>query len=253
MSASRPVPPSPRTNQPSRLYDSRRAAPGIGFPSLSRSLVRVVPNTRDPHDYYAELGVDPAAPTSVIRAAVRRLFVALHPDTGEHPDPERLQRVKLISDVLLDDRKRIKYDQTPEGERVMDEVYRSELINSGLLDGLSEKRIRETLKPSSKKNEGNTFRFDYFSIGHKTTDALKAQQWYHHLLVRASSTSFRGRLRLLLWDGDRSAWDGNQEILMVPRRWEPSAFAAETLLTKVIGSVGVSNITTSPPQVSPTS
>ena len=245
MTASRPGTSFPTT---SPLYDSRRAAPGIGFPSCSRELVRAEQNRRDPHDYYAELGVEPSASIGAIRAAARRLFYALHPDTGERPDPERLARVKLIADVLTDPVKKYKYDTTPEGERVMDEVYRSELTKLGVFTGKSARVIREALRPQSGRTHG---RYDYFSLGHKSTDALKAQQWYHYLVERAGSSNYRGSIRLLLWDGLRPAWDGPRQIVMVPRKWEPSAFAADALLAKVIGNTGISHLTTAPPQVSP--
>lgn len=236
--------PDGRSPTTSPLYDSRATtSAGIGFPSTCRDLVLAPRNTRDPHDYYAELGVDPGATRAEIKAAVAGLYVALHPDTGADPDPDRLMRVHDIAEVLLDDRSRLKYDRTPEGERLMDKVYAEELRVSGKLSRADEKTVRETLKARPSNPYGQPGRFDYFALNHRTTDALKAQQWYHYLLVYHAYTEFRGRIRLLLWDNPRPAWEAGQEVLMVPRSWEPSDFAAQVLLTKVIDKKGASNLT----------
>jgi hypothetical protein len=209
--------------------------------------VRAKPNRADPHDYYAELGVSPSASREEIRAALRRLYLALHPDTGIEPDSERLTRVRNIAEVLLDDVSRSKYDHTPPGQRLMDKVYAEELSKLTELRVASRPSVAEALRPQNATLVG---RFDYFSIGYKTTDSLKAQQWYHYLIPAADEGAFRGRLRLLLWDGERPAWQCDQEILMVPRDWEPSSFAAKTLVARVIGSSDISNLTTDAPQVS---
>lgn len=236
------------TSRPSdAFFDSRLGSGhGIGFPSACRDLVPAQRNTRDPHDYYAELGVDPGASRDEVRRAVRALYVALHPDTGADPDPDRLNRVHNIAEVLLDDQKRLKYDNTPEGSRLMDKNYAEELRRSGKLKLADERIVREALKAKPATPYGTPGRFDYFSIGTRSTDSLKAQQWYHFLLTRLPLTDYTGRIRLLLWDNPRPAWEGDQEVLMVPRSWNPSAFAAEALLTKVIGSKGVSHLTDPP-------
>lgn len=228
----------------SKFYDSRLVSPGAGFPSCSRDLVPAPRNTEDPHGYYEELGVDPGASREEIKRAATRLYVQLHPDSSDHPDPERLQRVKDIADVLLDPVKRVKYDRTPKGERIMDKVYTEELRKAGLLKQVLQSR--EAVGVAVKHPYGVVGRFDFFAIGYKTTDPLKAQQWYHYLMTHISDTDYRGLIRLLLWDNQRPAWDSGQEVLMVPRTWEPSAFAAKTLVTRVIGAQGDSNITQEP-------
>lgn len=217
-----------RSGQSDGLYDSRTAGPGVGFPSCCTALVLAPRNTRDPHDYYAELGVDPGATEEEIRSAARRLYRALHPDTGSMPDAERLTRVRNIVEVLLDPAERIKYNSTPKGERLNDKVYReslSRLTDVQLADILARQRPRQD-------------RFDYFGIGHYTTDTMTSQLWYHYLLAHVHKTSYKGKLQLLLWDNPRPAWDVTRGVLMVPRDWEPSNFAAEILITKVIGGVG---------------
>jgi hypothetical protein len=231
----------------SEFYDSRLVSPGAGFPSCSRELVLAPRNTEDPHGYYEELGVDPGASREEIKRAVRKLYVQLHPDLSEDADPERLQRVKDIADVLLDPVKRVKYDRTPKGERLMDKVYAEELRKSGLLKRMDERQIKEAIRTQAVKHPyGVVGRFDFFAVGYKTSDPLKAQQWYHYLMTQAADTGYRGLLRLLLWDHKRPAWDSEQEVLMVPRTWEPSAFAAKTLVTRVIGAQGDSNLVEEP-------
>lgn len=232
------------------FYDSRLVSPGAGFPSCSRALVLAPRNTADPHGYYEELGVDPGASAEEIKRAARRLFVQLHPDSSDDPDPERLQRVKDIADVLLDPAKRLKYDRTPKGERLMDKVYAEELRKTGLLNRMDERRVREAIATNVTKHPyGTVGRFDFFALGYRTTDPLKAQQWYHYLMTHISDTDYRGLLRLLLCDNQRPAWDSKQEVLMVPRTWEPSDFAAKTLVTRVIGAQGNSNITEEPESI----
>ncbi|QZE10505.1 DnaJ-like chaperonin [Mycobacterium phage ScoobyDoobyDoo] len=207
-------------------------------------------NTRDPHDYYRELGVDPGATTAEIKARLRQLYVELHPDTGERPDPEKLTRVRNIAEVLLDDEQRLKYNNTPEGHRLMDKVYAEELSKLDVMRTIKhDKHVREALQAQKASPYGKVGRFDYFSIGQRSSDALCAQQWYHYLLGVASRTSYTGRLRLMLWDGERPAWNAERELLMVPRRWEPSAHAAKALVTRVIGSTGVSNISQESPEL----
>lgn len=213
------------------FFDSRHArTPGIGFPSACRDLVLAPRNRRDPHDYYAELGVDPAASREAIKSVVRALSRQLHPDTGENPDPERLTRVLNIAEVLLDDVERFKYDHTPEGARLNDKVFRESVSR---LNPAAQRILREHIE---RKVAAPVGRFDYFALGWRTTDSLKAQQWYHYLLANIATTEHRGRLRLLLWDGPRPAWKVDTEVLMVPRSWPPSTFAAAHLLRHVVSS-----------------
>lgn len=241
--------PYQRTNRPSEFFDSRDSpySAGVGFPSCCTDLVPAPRNTRDPHDYYRELGVDPGATREEIKRRLRQLYVQLHPDTGVEPDPERLNRVKNIAEVLLDDESRLKYDNTPEGQRLMDKVYAEELSKLDL--PRTPAAAREALRPQKASPYGKVGRFDYFSAGHRSSDPLTAQQWYHYLLGVMVKANYKGRLRLMLWDGERPAWNAAQEILMVPRRWEPSAHAANALATRVIGSTGISNISEVSPEL----
>jgi hypothetical protein len=219
------------------FYDSRtKPHKGIGFPSCSQELACIQPNVADPQGYYREIGVDPWARPEVIRRAVRKLLIELHPDTGSG-DIERLNRVKNIASVLLDDMAREKYNRTPPGHRVMDAVYASELSKIDDLDGLTEEEVREVLQPqAANPYHGKVRRFDYLAVGHQGTDTLTAQMWYHHLTTTAPRAGYRSVIKVMLWSEELPAWDPQTHLLMIPRRWEPSSFAAYALFTKVIGS-----------------
>lgn len=219
------------------FYDSRQQPhKGIGFPSCSQELMCVQPNVADPQGYYREIGVNPWARPEQIRAAVRKLMFELHPDTGSG-DVERFNRVKNIASVLLDDMAREKYNRAPPGMRVMDAVYASELSKIDELDGLTEEEIREVMQPQkANPYHGKARRFDYLAVGHETIDTLNAQAWYHHLVAVAPRAGYHTIIKVMLWNQDIPAWDPQTHLLMIPRRWEPSSFAAYALFTRVIGS-----------------
>lgn len=64
----------------------------------------------DEQSCYAILGVDPAATSSEIRQAYRKLALAKHPDRGG--DPAEFARVTKAYEVLSDSKARAKYDAT---------------------------------------------------------------------------------------------------------------------------------------------
>lgn len=61
-------------------------------------------------DFYAELGLAPAASQRVIRAAYRALAQEYHPDSGTTPDAERMKRINAAYEVLSDPATRARYD-----------------------------------------------------------------------------------------------------------------------------------------------
>ena len=63
-------------------------------------------------DYYAVLGIEPAAPGGAVDARYRSLAKELHPDTGGDPgDEERFKRVSAAYAVLRDPTTRAAYDE----------------------------------------------------------------------------------------------------------------------------------------------
>lgn len=221
------------------LYDSRRSprARGIGFPSCNTELALIPANTRDPHGYYAELGVAPSATPEDIRSAVRRLLHMLHPDTGTG-DVERLQLIQNIAIVLLDPISRDRYNRTPEGMRLMDAVYAAELSKIDELTGLDEEGFAQVMTPTkANPYRDRAGRFDFLAHGYDPYfDPLKAQMWYHYLVSAAPTVSYRQVIKVLLTDGP-AHFDPGSRIMSIPRRWDPSFSLAYALFTHVAGFV----------------
>ena len=220
----------------SRVFDSRVSdRPGFGFPSCGTDLCRLPRNRNDPSGYYAEIGVPPWADVDLIRAAVRRLYRRLHPDTGTRPDPARLQRVKLIAEVLLNPVERDKYDHTPPGKRLLDKVYRSEL-SAFDFTGLDAADMHNLLRPvSPQPPDSRTGRwFDYLAVDRQPRDMLLAQRWYAHLVATAPLVGYRRRVKVLLQDGP-AFFHPDSSVLGIPRPWPPSTALAFGLWVAVAG------------------
>ena len=216
------------TSVSSRFYDSRLVAPGIGYPSCNTELCRIPSNRADPHGYYAELGVPPWATPEEIRSSVRRLYRRLHPDTGSRPDTQRLQRVKMIAEVLLDPEERDRYDRTPPGKRLLDAVYRAELTDLGVLAGMTPDEISEALRPVPADGPSRSWFYDYLSVDHTPWDVVTTGQWYSALLAVAPIFGYRRRIKVLLHDGP-PFFHAETAVMAVPRSWEPSTLLAYAL------------------------
>jgi molecular chaperone DnaJ len=61
-------------------------------------------------DLYALLGVSTGAAPGEIRRAYRRIAFGVHPDVGDHPDPERFREAHEAYEVLSDPERRRSYD-----------------------------------------------------------------------------------------------------------------------------------------------
>lgn len=221
------------TSDRSRVFDSRFSeAPGIGFPSCSTELCRLPRNHADPHGYYAEIGVDPWATEEEIKAAVRKLYLRYHPDTGTRPDAERLQRVNLIAEVLLDPESRDAYNRTPPGKRLLDKVYRSEL--SALdLSGMDPADLEEMLTPEPDPPP-RAIHYDYLAVDHTSGDDRRAQWWYAALVEAAPVIGYRRRIKVLIHDGP-AFYHPDTTVMAIPRHWTPSPELAFALFTAVAG------------------
>ncbi len=222
------------TNDPSRFFDSRLSErPGAGYPSCNTELCRLPRNTADPHGYYAEIGVDPWSTDEEIRNAVRKLYLRLHPDTGPRPDPDRLQRVKLIAEVLLDPESRDCYNKTPPGRRVLDPVYRHELSEMDL-SGFSPEQVEEMLTPAPPAPTTTGHWYDYLAIDCQGGEMHLAQRWYAHLVRVAPVVGYRRRIKVLIHDG-LPFYHPDTAVLAIPRHWTPSTTLAFALFTAVAG------------------
>jgi hypothetical protein len=224
------------TNAPSRFFDSRLSdRPGWGYPSCNTELCRLPRRRADPHGYYAEIGVPPWADTDTIKTAVRALYRRLHPDTGARPDPARLQRVKLIAEVLLDPVEREKYDHTPPGKRLLDRVYRSEL-SAFDFTGLDVDDLHQLLRPVSPPTPARRAGgwYDYLAVDRHPRDMHLAQRWYAHLVHAAPLVGYRRRVKVLLHDGPAFFHEATA-VMAIPRRWCPSRGMAFALWVAVAG------------------
>jgi hypothetical protein len=220
------------TSDPSRVFDSRLTKrPGAGYPSCNTELCRIPANTADPHGYYAELGVPPWATPEQIRVAARSLYRQLHPDTGARPDPDRLQRVKLIAEVLLDPESRNTYNRTPPGKRMLDKVYRAEL---GELDfsGLDPNEVEEMLAPEAPAPAVTGRWYDYLAVDRQRGDMHLAQRWYAHLVGVAPMFRYRRRIKVLIHDGP-AFFHPETAVMAIPRLWLPSSSMAFALFVAV--------------------
>src|SRR5437588_11545438 len=68
-------------------------------------------------DFYKVLGVSTQAAPGEIKRAYRRIVFAVHPDVGEHPDPQRFREVHEAYAVLSDPDRRHWYDIKLRDER----------------------------------------------------------------------------------------------------------------------------------------
>lgn len=217
----------------SRFFDSRTSehSAGVGFPSCNTELSRIPLNRKDPHGYYRELGVYPWSTESEIRSAARSLYRRFHPDTGTHPDPYRLQRVKLICEVLLDPEQRRRYNRTPAGKRLLDPVYLSELSAITLSDS-DIADLSEELAP--EKKPPRPLHYDYFLVDQVPGDFRLAQDWYESFLCAARLLAYRRTIRVLIHDGP-AFFHPETSVVSVHRSWTPSPLLAFGVLVVEAG------------------
>jgi len=214
----------------SNFFDSRNSGrPGWGFPSCNTELCRLPPNRSDPSGYYAELGVEPWASAEKIKTRVRQLYRRLHPDTGAMPDAHRLQRVKLIAEVLLNPAERERYDHTPPGKRLLDKVYRTELsaLDFSGYDDADMHKVLKPLPPVPPVTRTGRW-YDYLAVDREPRDMFLAQRWYFHLARTAPLVGYRRHVKVLLHN-DPPFFDYDAALMAVPRRWPPSSGLAFAL------------------------
>lgn len=204
----------------STLYDSSLTDfPGVGYPSCSRELSRVAPNTRDPNKFYAFLGIAPNASENEIRRAVRKRYRQYHPD-GWEPSPEKFERTKWISKILLTHQTRTLYHQTPEGYHFREPSDRDESI------------LREI---TLEVDEEPRTLYHFYAFNYQEGDELVAQWWYKFLVQVAPIFSFSSRVKVVLSDDKQPFWIESANMFVIPRWWFPSsanAFALFSVLTK---------------------
>ncbi|MDD4986058.1 MAG: J domain-containing protein [Dehalococcoidales bacterium] len=87
-----------------RLRTMVKKGVGIAGEALSRAMFEPSSGNSGDNlaDAYRVLGILPAAPDYVVKAAFRAMVRELHPDTGVHPDVNRFQSVvEAYRDIML--------------------------------------------------------------------------------------------------------------------------------------------------------
>jgi hypothetical protein len=201
------------------LYSSRVSHPGLGYPSASRDLSLVAPNTNDPNGYYRMLDLPPWASEREIVSRCRILLRECHPD-GPNPDPDRFRRIEEIYRILSNTETRISYHRVPVGERYVDSEYKEQLKEHARQYGMSMDEVEEIAKSQEAASDKPEEGWDYFSVGIEADDHELAQEWYVHLLVAAYEVGYHSVIKVLL--GDEFRFDRGSGIIRVPRSAVPT-------------------------------
>lgn len=183
----------------SRVRTSVEHVRGTGFPSLSRELAVIPPNTRDPNGYYAMLGLPPNASVAEVRKAYRLRAARHHPD-GPDPDPEEFASIASAHAVLSDPMDRAAYHAVPEGYVWMDQQVRESI------DGPLPDPMEATARPD----------LDYLRRGVGTDDDGEARRWYAWLIPTLRLAGYQAPVRLCL-DDEAFGYDAGLRVFTVPR------------------------------------
>lgn len=238
-------------------YDSRSSSiKGVGFPSASRELARVPPNTRDANGYYEELGIYPWASKSEIKKDYLEKCKIYHPDWGTHPNPDKFARLTEIYETLRDDVTRAQYDATPQGSLFVDSVVKEDLLRKARARGenvmspeakaMFEEDLETTVddddqpnRKSRRHNEQATksrtaVGYDFFADKLVDGDHDLAQRWYEVLLRVSPVVGYSKTIKVLLTASHKPFWKDGSQIIAIPRRWTPTEANAFALLHVVV-------------------
>lgn len=252
------------------FFDSRDFTPGVGYPSCCRALARIAKICFDVNGYYRRLGLQPSATKQQIRRALATLYRRYHPDTGWSRDTEEFQYLREIAAVLLNERRRERYDKLARGEKWLDSRVRSQLnMNDPIVVDHIQKcdeqqarmaaankfsRVRideEEIVKEGHLGDGGIFRsdrqqamkgadvdsgndhYDWFSDGERYGDRARAQLWYHYIVKVAPIFRFTRPMRVWLTEGEPE-WSEIGGILRIPRSWPIGSAEAFALFTCVV-------------------
>lgn len=213
-----------------------RSQEGTGFPSCSRALAKMPPNTNDPNGYYALIGVEPWADEPTIKRAIRTMMRRVHPD-GSSPDRKLFDKLKDIMAVLLDPVRRANYNSIPEGRKLIDSEALEEIREMGIdqeainvreFEQQSDKDVDKAKRPKERY-------WDYLAVNHDELDVINAQEWYAYLIRVAPMFRYEAAIRVLLHDGISTAFKKEGGIMLIPRKWEPSLALAFAMMRRHIG------------------
>lgn len=192
--------------------------PGVGYPSCSREISLVSPNSNDPNGYYRFLGIPPGATYKQIKTAVRIKYRRYHPD-GWDPNRELFVKTKWIAKVLLTPHLKKFYDDTPPGYEFRD----SENADKEIRDKID---LEEpTLEPL----------YHFFAFEPEIGDVQLAQQWYEHLVSVAPIFRYKRSIRVVLSNDAQPFWLGEAGMMIIPRWWKPNSKNAFALFSVLYG------------------
>jgi curved DNA-binding protein CbpA len=218
-----------------------RSAEGIGYPSCSRALAKIPPNTNDANGYYETIGVEPWADEKTIKSAIRKLLAKFHPD-GVAPDRDMFERIKEIASVLLNPITRANYNSIAQGRKLIDSQVMREMEERGIGEddpGIDRfDRTAEDMDGKDVDKRGNRKRmmmYDYLAVDHNELDLINANEWYGYFLQVAPMFQYEGIIAVLMHDGKSSAFKKMGSIMLVPRSWEPNIGRAFDMFYRHIG------------------
>lgn len=238
--------PSEEPPQPS-VYRSQE---GTGYPSCSRALARIPPNVNDANGYYETLGIPPWSTEAEIKRALRTMMARVHPD---HPDNQAADdaareanlkaymRLQEIAEVLLDPINRANYHSIPQGRKLIDSEVKAQMEEAGITaDDPGVRDFATTPEDYQGKTPKGADRprqrfWDYLATNHADLDVITAQEWYAHFLAVAPIFRYESTIKVLLHDGNGSAWKKEGSIMLVPRTWEPTKAMAFAIFRRHVG------------------
>lgn len=169
-------------------YRPRSVRSGVGFPTSSRELAPLPPNRKDPSGYYAFLGLDPWASEREIKERCRYLLRLYHPD-GQCPDRGLFERVEMMYRTLGDPVRKVQYDNTPEGQVMLDRELVQELRTK-----LTPEQIESLLVP-------DVTTWTYAAIDGVELDEDEVDFWYRLLARVAWELGYQGTIRVEFGSG----------------------------------------------------
>lgn len=182
---------------------------GVGFPHLSRDLVPIPRNKKDPNGYYLILGLHPWATEIEIRRAYHKLARRFHPD-GEEPNVAMFERITEVYEVLTSPTQRQAYHDTPDNATFVDNHIRR------IFDGLG---LQLPLEEDVEVDDAPALDYDFYRIGFHKDDREDARRWYGAVVEDFGKLGYRQVIHVCLTDG-QMGYDARARILFVPRTTE---------------------------------
>ncbi|HEU5229461.1 MAG TPA: DnaJ domain-containing protein [Ktedonobacteraceae bacterium] len=177
-------------------------------------------------DYYAALGVTPAASSDAIKAAFKKLALQYHPDVYKGEDAhERMRELLQAYQTLNDPAARKQYDvQHAEHVRSGQRYYSANMPNTGGRSGATaSRRAGSVVSPGARRDRQRHYDFPDFRAGQSVQIDL----------IDIAYTLSPSEARTLLEEGllrgvAPQAADGNYYCHRCHHHWKPSSANSRT-------------------------